>query len=373
MESNAIPLDKLGIPPELARYVEPASPREVKILAARGLLPAPPKILIALQYCLVVDADPAVSQAAAEGLRSMPTKMLEGALDERTHPKILEYFAFNRSDDEVLVEALLLKRQLNDRSICYLAEVVGPKMLDIIAANQERLLMAPAIFEHMRKNPTASKAVLDRTESFLRMYHAISESPAPAAPVAEPAEEVIDPVAAGLAAPSEPLEGNLSFRFGFEEEQDTFNAALTSDGESKEGEKGDLWATVSKMPIGAKIKLAFFGNQAVRSILVRDSNKMVARAVMKSPRLTDSEVIAIAKNRNVADDVLREIGRNKEWMKLYAVKLALVNNPKCPVAISVPLVGHMMAHDLKMLASNKNVSSVISTSAKQMMRKKAPS
>ncbi len=126
------------------------------------------------------------------------------------------------------------------------------------------------------------------------------------------------------------------------------------------------------MNVSQKIKLAYLGNATVRSILIRDSNKVVATAVLKSPQLTDSEVLSIANNRNVCDDVLREIARNKEWFRIYAVKLALVNNPKTPAAVSVPIVSQLMLHDLKRLANNRNVPSVITTTARNLLRRKSP-
>lgn len=369
MEQMSVPLDKLGIPPELARYVDPAGPKEFKIMAAKGLLPAPPRVLIALQYCLVGDPEPTVSAAAKEGLLAHPQRFLESHLDDRIHPKILEFYAFNRSYDEPLVELLLLRRQLNDRSICYLAEVVGAKLVELIASNQERLLTTPAVFEHLKRNPAMSKALLERTESFLRMNGALDETP--------PLEDakVAQVVAALTSESEEVLKGQLAFKHGFEEEGAGLPSELVNEkgepGAEAEPEKGDLWSTLAKLPIGKKIKLAYFGNTQVRAILVRDTNKVVATSVMKSPRLTENEIIGIARNRNVCADVLREVARNKEMFKVYAVKLALVNNPKCPTSVTMPIVGHLMPSDLKMLASNRNVPSVITTAARQLMNKKA--
>lgn len=368
MEPNAIPLDKLGIPPELVRYVDVGGPREVKLLAARGMVPAPPRVLIAIQYVLLGDADAAVAAAGREGLMGHPVKLLEAQLDDRIHPKILEFFAFNRYQEEALVEHLLLRRQLNDRSTCFLAEVIGPKLLEIIANNQERMLTTSAIFGHLKKNPHITKAVLDRTESFLRMNGALED-------VAPVVDAKVAQVIRALTTDAEvELQGALSFKHGFEEEgiglPEDLVAEKGTEG-AEEPEMGDLWSTIAKLPVGKKIKLAYFGNAQVRAVLVRDTNKVVAMAVTKSPRLTDSEVISIARNRNVSADVLRAIARNKEMFKLYAVKVALVTNPKCPTSVSLPIVGHLMPHDLKTLSSNRNVPTVITSAARQSMNKKA--
>jgi len=369
MEHNAVPLDKLGIPPELARYVDASSPKEIKLMAARGLMPAPPKVLISIQYCLLADPEPTVAAAGREGLLAHPVKHLQMQVDDRTHPKILEFYAFNRHQDEVLVEHLLLRRQLSDRAICYLAEVVSPKLLEIVASNQERLLTTPAIYEHIKRNPAVGKALLDRTESFLRMNGALEEQ-------AAIQDEKIQQVIQALTTDDEAtLKGSLAFKHGFEEEGIGLPTELVGEKGSGEDveppETGDLWSTVNKLPTGKKIKLAYFGNASVRAILVRDTNKVVATAVIKSPRLTENEAIGIARNRNVCADVLRAVARNKELFKLYAVKLALVTNPKCPASVSLPIVSQLMPHDLKTLASNRNVPSVIASTAKQSMNKKA--
>ncbi len=361
-----IPHDKLGIPPELARYADPKAPREARLLAAQGLVPAQPRVILAIQYCLVGDEDENVSEMAKKSLSEQPTALLKTVLDQDTHPKILEFFAFNRVDDGELLDHLLLLRQLSDRSFCFLAERVGPRHIEMIASNQERLLISPHILEHLRTNPRASKATLERVETFLRMYGLVAPDHS-----VSPHED---------SEPAEP--GTLEFEHGFESDEIEFAPELTDDNETplsskekdettgEEEKKGDLWSQVTRMKVSQKIKLAFFGNAMVRAILVRDSNKMVATCVMKNPRISDKEVVTFAKSRNVCNDVLREICRNKEWVKKYPVKLALVNNPKTPPAVAVRLVNQLMLHDIKMLARNKNVSSVVQTTAKVALRKR---
>jgi hypothetical protein len=97
---------------------------------------------------------------------------------------------------------------------------------------------------------------------------------------------------------------------------------------------------------------------------------MVAAAVVKAGRMTEPEVVKAASNRAINDEVLRLIARNREWVRKYPVKLALVNNPKTPVGTSMGLVGFLQARDLKSLANNRNVSSVLFTAAKTRLKQK---
>ena len=127
---------------------------------------------------------------------------------------------------------------------------------------------------------------------------------------------------------------------------------------------------VMKMSISEKIKLATLGNREARGLLMRDTNKLVAVAVIRSPRITDGEVLSMANNRAVIDEVLRIIYSNREWIKNYSVKLALAKNPKTPLAISMRFLSTLHEGDVKALAKNKNVQAGIQLMAKKMLEKK---
>lgn len=88
---------------------------------------------------------------------------------------------------------------------------------------------------------------------------------------------------------------------------------------------------------------------------MRDANKLVASAVISSPKLSESEIESFARMTNVSEEVLRLIGNNRSWVKSYVVASALAKNPKTPLAISVRLVPRMNDRDIKGLARDRNV------------------
>jgi hypothetical protein len=109
------------------------------------------------------------------------------------------------------------------------------------------------------------------------------------------------------------------------------------------------------MSVSEKLDLARKASKEARSILIRDSNKLVQLAVANSPKITESEILAIASNRQVNDDVLKEIAMNKEWLRNYQIRLALVNNPKTPLSIAMAQVTYLNRRDLSLLAKSKGV------------------
>jgi len=128
-----------------------------------------------------------------------------------------------------------------------------------------------------------------------------------------------------------------------------------------------LYNQIAHMTVGERVKLALKGNRDARMILIRDPNRLIQRFVLKNPRITDDEILMVARNRNLDTDLLRQIGEHKSWPRNYQIKLALVTNPKSPLATALHFVSNLMERDVRFLAKSKNVSSVIATQARRML------
>jgi hypothetical protein len=126
---------------------------------------------------------------------------------------------------------------------------------------------------------------------------------------------------------------------------------------------------MSALPIADRLKFAMKGTREQRAQLIRDSNRVVAVAVLSSPKLTDSEIEMFARMANVAEEVLRIIAMNRSWMKNYGVVLALARNPKTPPAISMQLIHRLGDKDVKMLAIDRNVPEALRLAARRIMVK----
>src|SRR5205807_5980710 len=68
-------------------------------------------------------------------------------------------------------------------------------------------------------------------------------------------------------------------------------------------ERGSALQKIAKLDITGRIQLAMKGTKEDRSILIRDSTKLVALAVLESPKITDGEVEKIANQKNVLEAV----------------------------------------------------------------------
>lgn len=142
--------------------------------------------------------------------------------------------------------------------------------------------------------------------------------------------------------------------------------AKADDGEDDDEDDPQV---LSGLPIVERMKLAMKGTRAQRAQLIRDSNKLVAAAVLSSPKLTETEVEAFAKMANVSEDVLRGIATNRGWMKNYGVIAGLTRNPKTPPGISMQLIQRLNEKDLKMLTTDRNVPEAVRLSARKFLKK----
>ena len=163
--------------------------------------------------------------------------------------------------------------------------------------------------------------------------------------------------------------------FAEAEASDASEAAISADGENSSGEeepqkKLTPLQRIQRMSALQKIKAALTGSQEERLILIRDSNRLVAQTVLESAKLSDHEVENFASMKDVDEEVLRLIAANRKFMKNYRVVRALVNNPRTPIDVGIPLIKRTSDQDLRWLVLNRNVSQVIRIGAQKRIRQK---
>lgn len=132
-----------------------------------------------------------------------------------------------------------------------------------------------------------------------------------------------------------------------------------------------LLQQIAQMTVSQRVQFAMKGGSDARRTLIRDANKVVQRAVLQSPRLTDQEVESFAAMANLTDEILRLIAGNRIFRKNYVVVRNLLNNAKTPLDVSLHMLPLLNAVDLKKLGMNKNVPDTLRTTAAKLMRTRA--
>jgi hypothetical protein len=132
-----------------------------------------------------------------------------------------------------------------------------------------------------------------------------------------------------------------------------------------------LLQKLSRLRVVERVQMAIKGNRDARSLLIRDPCRVVQRAVLQSPQLTDREVESFAGMASLGDEALRMIAGNRKYRKNYTITRALAFNPKTPLEISLHMLPVLAAQDLKMLVTNKNVPDTLRTSANRLQRQRS--
>ena len=135
--------------------------------------------------------------------------------------------------------------------------------------------------------------------------------------------------------------------------------------------RGSVLQKINKLDIKGRINLAMKGSKEERSILVRDGTKIVAMAVLDSPKISDGEVEKFASQRNVLEAVLRAIPMKRRFVKNYAVVRNLVFNPRTPLDIGLGLMKNLLVQDLRNLSANKEISDTVRKLALRMFKQKS--
>jgi hypothetical protein len=126
-----------------------------------------------------------------------------------------------------------------------------------------------------------------------------------------------------------------------------------------------LIQTIAEMSFVGRLQAAMRGSREMRAILIRDTNKMIAAAVLSSPKVTEAEIESFARMANVGEDVLRTIGSNRAWVKNYGIVVGLTKNPKTPVAMSLNLMSRLNEKDLGNLSTDRNVPEALRIAARK--------
>jgi hypothetical protein len=373
------------VPPALLKFISPDLPKPLRLNAARGTLPIPPRDLVMAVFALSRDSDAEIAELSKKTLVDTPAAILKPLLaDANTHPLILHFFALCLPSDSELQETVALNKATDDETILFQATLTNKKLVDIISNNQIRILRNPRIVDMLGENPLCSPAILDRIIKFMELE--AKQKPKEAKPSAAKTdgmeveiEEVTEEDIAASAGEAEVGTVTMGEEPGVVENawaKMTFNTELLQDKElkdekEKEEEERSLSGKIQNMNISSKIKLAMMGNMSARSILIRDSNKLVASAVLKSPRITDSEIETVSKSRSVSEEIIRTIAADKEWTRTYQIKLNLVNNSKTPIGDALRFINHMHDKDLGMLAKSKNVPQPVTLAARKLMNTRA--
>ncbi|MBN2525088.1 MAG: hypothetical protein JXR76_01760 [Deltaproteobacteria bacterium] len=374
------PVQIEGLAPQAARILAPNAPIPAKMMAASGMAPLPPKELVSVLYTLAYGADAAIGDKARATLLGLPPNILLDTISGPLHPGVLDGVALLLVQREDAMERIVLNRATAPETIVALTKkITSEKILEMICANEHRLLAHPAIIEALYHNKNSRMSSVDRAVE-LAIRNGIELTGISAFEEVKKALEgelIFEPS-------KEPTPDDLDFQSAVQTAEklavdtDTMEDALMAmaenDGNPVEADTvkkvATLSASLSEMNISQKIRTATLGTASQRSVLIRDSNKLVIMAVLKSPGVNESEVRRYTMLKSLPEEAIRFIANKRDWTKQYGVKLNLVINPRTPVEYSLRFLTHLRPNDLRGIERSKDVPGVVRNAAIELRKKR---
>lgn len=384
--------------PAVRAILEGTAPEQARLAAASGLLPLSQADLLEVLVALRDEQDPEIAEAATETLNSQtPEDLLASAKSDETPPAVLDYLATAANGARETQEAVILNRNTSDQAIASLASsTTDGNLLELISINQQRLVRFPKIIDAILENSARSAEAERRAKETRREFfekergaqqiaHELrARGNSAAAEFFESAEldegftvedawliaahiEVSDADIDESWLPSERYE---ELRPETAEDRAANFKRLVENERLETGEiapeRVSLIKRIMFMNVRDRMKLAMKGDREARSILIRDSNRIVATAVINNPRITDQEIENIAAMRTVADEVLRLIAAKPAWARSYSIIHNLVRNPRTPIPTVVSTLPRIRSKDLLSLTQNRNVSEAVRRQAMRL-------
>jgi len=377
----ACPLDLSALPANFQKHVDPKAPVPLRMMGAKALVPMGPKEMATALFMLSFDADGNVRETAVKSAAGLPDRILSVALrDETVDPPVLDYYADVFAAKDEYLEMLVLNASTPDSTVQRITARANEKILEIVAQNQLRMLRHGDIVRALVNNPAARPSTVDNVCDFcVRSGLNLDDLPAFRAARrrilggTDQDEELAKKAAAQQQVAESTAEKALEQMGATGPDAAEENEAAPGSAEEKAQEQKKLSITQQIMKLGVAKKIEWAnkkGNKEVRTILLRDPNKLVQLAVIQSPRITEGEIAKVALSRTAPQEVLQYIYNNRQLMKNYQIKLNLITNPKTPVGVSMRFLSGLRAAEVKAVAKNKNVPQGLATAAKKLLEKK---
>jgi hypothetical protein len=337
--------------------------RDVRLTAASGALPLTPFDQVELLFLLTRDSDEEVGRTAQQSLLAVSPSALAAVLkDSAVAPEALAFLGENTTADEVQ-QAVVRNPSTPDDAIRKMVPKLSESNLEFVVVNQTRLLRHTSIIDALEASRNLGSDQLRRIRELkhdfkIGVVKEEKKPPPPPPPKLDlgkgPAEEEEPP-------PRSREEAETLYGL-----RDPKNGDLTPE---EEEEKKSLFSQIMTATPAQKMIMGLKGTRQARLMLIRDRNRTVWGAVLSSPNMNEADAEAIVQMRNVAPDVLREVGKKREWVKRYKVAHELVKNPKTPPEVSSQLLTRLSARDLTSLVKDRNVPEMIRRQAEKLTKR----
>ena len=127
-----------------------------------------------------------------------------------------------------------------------------------------------------------------------------------------------------------------------------------------------------ELTLGHRKSMARSRDRETLHKLLRDPEPEVIPILLRNPRLTESEVVALAARRPTSAELQWCVFGSRRWIPRYRVKRALVLNPYTPTDLSLRLLALLNAADLRLVRESPGLPLPLRQAASRLLDASRP-
>jgi hypothetical protein len=132
--------------------------------------------------------------------------------------------------------------------------------------------------------------------------------------------------------------------------------------------EGRLAELLPDLRLGERVSLARIATPAVLRLMLADGEARVVRSALQNPRLREGDVVEALRSPGPAAPLPQELSASSRWSARYAVRLALVLQPRTPLGIALGQLTSLTPRDLQRVMETRGLAPLVQASAARAAR-----
>lgn len=126
------------------------------------------------------------------------------------------------------------------------------------------------------------------------------------------------------------------------------------------------------MRLGEKITLAKIATPPVLTRLLAETEAKIAQACLINPRLREEDLVTAVRQDMAPRALLEAAAASSRWGDRYAVRLALVLQPRTPLAVALAQITSLLDRDLERVAAATGLRPLVQVAAQRLAESGRP-
>jgi hypothetical protein len=133
--------------------------------------------------------------------------------------------------------------------------------------------------------------------------------------------------------------------------------------------EGLLIEKLQELRLGDRITLAHLATTPLLRLLLADADVKVVRMALLNPRLREADLVVAVEQSYASLALLREVAESTRWWDVYAVRVALVLQPRTPLGIALAQLTSLVPRDLGRIAKAPGLLPLVQMTALRVARR----